>query len=426
MTYDQAVAALGQMQARGWRLELDRMVEFCDRLGVPGGGTPAYIHVAGTNGKGAVTCYAQNILASQGHRTGGYYSPFVYDLRERVQIGLSCIGKEQFAKLMDRIVPVSDALVETGFGGPTEFEAKTALGFLAWQEAGTEAVALEVGLGGRLDATNVVDPACSVIVSIGFDHMHFLGDTLALIAREKAGIIKEGRPLVIGDLVPEALEAVTRVAMERKSPTWQFGRDVVLSERAGKWSLSTPHGTMADLAPGMTGVVQPHNMALAWAAVEAAGLMRDKDAARTAVAEARLPGRFEIHRSGTRIYVVDGAHNAEAARAVVDTLRSRFADRRVGVLVGMQRGHEPAPFLSVLADVAERCAVTTVPSDRTMPTGELAVAALEFFPDVQEFEDAAAAAAWLDTDVMLVTGSFYLLGAAKRSLGLPDWPPCSG
>lgn len=406
------------MMERGWRLELDRMEELCRRLGVAHGGSPKFIHVAGTNGKGSVTAYVQNMLAAQGYATGAYYSPYVYDLRERVQIGLDWIEKDMLARLMSLIVEVSDAMVESPFGGPTEFEAKTALGFLAWQEAGCEAVALEVGLGGRLDATNIVDPACSVIVSIGYDHMHILGDTLGAIAREKAGIIKPGKPVVVGDLPDEAWESVAAVAEEKAAPVWKVGRDVVVERDGDSWAVTTPAGRAGGLRPGILGSVQPHNMAVAWAAVEAAGLMHDQMAAARGLAETRLPGRFEVHQHGGRTYVLDGAHNPASAQALVASLRQVFPGQEVGFVVGMLRGHEPGPFLAELAQVAGKCAVVPVNNERRLDPGEVAEAAEPIFGAVESFADASSAAEWLGTPVVVVTGSFYLLGDAKKMLAL--------
>jgi len=418
MTYDEAVSALSAMMARGWRLELDRMEELCRLLGVSGGGSPKFVHVAGTNGKGSVTAYVQNMLVAQGYKTGAYYSPYVYDLRERVQIGLEWIEKDMFVRLMSRIVEVGDAMVDTPFGGPTEFEAKTALGFLAWQEAGCEAVALEVGLGGRLDATNIVDPACSVIVSIGYDHMHILGDTLGAIGGEKAGIIKPGRPVVVGDLPDEAWESVAAVAEEKAAPVWKVGRDVVVEREGDSWAVMTPGGRTGGLRPGILGSVQPHNMAVAWAAVEVAGLMSDRKAAARGLAETRLPGRFEVHQHCGRTYVLDGAHNPASAQALVASLRQVFPGQEVGFVVGMLRGHEPEPFLAELAQVAAKCAVVPVNNERRLDPGEVAGAAKPIFGAVKSFADAASAVEWLGTQVVVVTGSFYLLGDAKASLTL--------
>ena len=223
-----ALDALSAMEARGWRLELDRMDELARRLGVPSGGQPRYLHVTGTNGKGSTTAFIQNILHGQGWVVGGYYSPYVNSVLERVQLGLDPISEADFTDLMELLLPVADGMVGTDFGGPTEFEAKTALGFMYWNHKRCDAVALEVGLGGRLDATNIVDPAVSVIVSIALDHTKILGDTLAAIATEKAGIIKPGRPVIVGDIPEEAAFPIVAKAAQTSSEVWRFGHDIDL------------------------------------------------------------------------------------------------------------------------------------------------------------------------------------------------------
>ena len=231
MTYEQALAYIAALEPRGWRLGLDRMQEFVHRAGLdqsignPSG--PQFIHVAGTNGKGSTTAFLQSILVESGYRTGSFFSPFVVDPRERVQFGRELIGKQELADLTEALIPVADSLTDSEFGGITEFEFKTAIGFQYWKQRHAEWVALEVGLGGRLDATSVVTPCASIIVSIGLDHMHILGDTRAKIAFEKAGVIKPGAPVIVGDLPPDALEVVTEVAQANTAPIWRWGHEVL-------------------------------------------------------------------------------------------------------------------------------------------------------------------------------------------------------
>lgn len=267
--------------------EFLRRLGVAEKLGQKGG--PQFIHVAGTNGKGSTVAFLQSMLVEQGYKTGAMYSPYVYDVRERVQIGKELIPKEDFARLTEKLLIVGEELEKTEFGGPTEFEMKTALGFLFWAEQDVEWVALETGLGGRLDATNVVDPAVSVITSIGLDHTHILGETLAEIAAEKAGIIKPSRPVVIGTLHDDAFDAIEKTAANRDSQVLRYGRDV-------KWKgseLVTPNSTYKDLEPGLIGGVQEINLALAVAALELAGANRDKEKLTHGARAARLPGRYE-------------------------------------------------------------------------------------------------------------------------------------
>src|SRR5688500_11172275 len=217
MTYTEARKYIESLQARGWRLGLDRMEAFLDRLGNPHDGLRAF-HVAGTNGKGSVTGMIAACLTSAGYKTGSFYSPYVYDFRERIQIDGEMISEADVARLTALIKPVADEMACEEVGGPTEFEFKTAMAFVFWKEMGCEVAAVEVGLGGRLDATNVIEePICAVITEIGLDHQQYLGDTIEKIAFEKAGIIKPGRPVVTGVTDDRAHKVISEVATERGS-----------------------------------------------------------------------------------------------------------------------------------------------------------------------------------------------------------------
>ncbi|MBX7132145.1 MAG: hypothetical protein K1X67_05630, partial [Fimbriimonadaceae bacterium] len=357
MTFEEALNRIASLQTKGWRLGLDRMEEFLRRAGlddalghaakpdphnarptshgwmpvrdgdprphpqplstgVERGVRPRFIHVAGTNGKGSVTAFLQSLLVAQGYRTGATFSPYVYDVRERIQIDGELISREQFAAIAERLWPIAVEMEGTPFEGPTEFEFKTAMGFAAWKEAGCEWVALETGLGGRLDATNVVTPACSAIVSIGYDHQAILGNTLREISVEKAGIIKLGCPVVIGVMDDEPLKAILDISAERGSPAWVLGRDV---QFGADW-VEGPGFRYDGLHPGIRGAVQPHNLAVAIAALHAAGAVRDPSQISEGAGRTRLPGRMEERWVDGKLWILDGAHNAESAQSVVDSL----------------------------------------------------------------------------------------------------------
>ncbi|HVL39696.1 MAG TPA: hypothetical protein VM328_09940, partial [Fimbriimonadaceae bacterium] len=278
MSYREAVEFISSLQSKGWRLGLDRMQEFARRIGVsdalgaPGG--PQFIHVAGTNGKGSVTAFLQHMLMAGDWRTGAFFSPYVYNLRERIQFADNLIPEEALVKLTSQLKPLALAMEATELGGPTEFEFKLGLGLLYWKLLECQWVALEVGLGGRLDATNIVSPRCSVIVSIGLDHTQILGSTYARIAREKAGIIKPGVPVVVGELPPEAMDVVQGVAGELESPLLRFGHEFILQSANGAHRVSTARGVYDELRCPLIGLYMPHNMAVAIAALEASGAIR--------------------------------------------------------------------------------------------------------------------------------------------------------
>jgi dihydrofolate synthase/folylpolyglutamate synthase len=420
MDYGQAVEALSRFGGRGWRLGLDRMEEFVRRL--PIDHWPDFVHVTGTNGKGSVTAFVQSLLVEQGWATGAYFSPYVFDLRERIQLGRSLITREDFARLVEEALPIADGLEGEPWGGLTEFEFKTGLGFLYWSRKRCDVVALEVGLGGRLDATNVIDPACSVIASIGLDHTEILGDTLDKIAKEKAGIIKPGRPVVVGDLPPTAQEPVLRIAAEQGSPVWRYGHEIVLNRSLEGWGVSTPGGQYQRLVPGIQGLWQPHNMALAIAACEAAGRIRDPRAVQAGVGRAFLPGRFQRVTVDGQGYILDGAHNEDAAKALAASLRA-LPEWPVGavLLTGMVSGHSSLGVYEHLASVAEEAHFVPISFHRTRDPFDLEREAGWLFERSRahgSLAEGLAAARAAGAGVVVVTGSYYLVGEVGRLLGL--------
>lgn len=428
MSYEEALKYIASLETRGWRLGLDRMQEFANRLGLPGSlgevGGPQFIHVAGTNGKGSVTAYLQSMLIETGYSTGAFFSPFVYDPRERVQIGRRLIPKNLFALLTEWIKPFAESLTDTKYEGITEFEFKTAMGFQFWKEMEAEWVALEVGLGGRLDSTNIVTPRASVIVSIGRDHTHILGDTYEAIAEEKAGIIKPGVPVVVGDMPDPAREKILSIARERGSEAWVYGDQVLLTpEEGGVYSVKTPHGTHAGLAPGIQGVMQPHNMALAVAAMDASGATRTLGGLQRGAKDAFAPGRMQCVRALDRNWLLDGAHNRESADVLERSLVNER--RRIILLAGMLQGHDPAPFFEILAPAVDTAVFAPIDFHRAMSPDDLLGKVGSLFPSALSrptLDQAVQAALETATaeDLILVTGSFYLVGEVGRLLGLAN------
>lgn len=419
MNYDEAVAWLASLSPRGWRLGLDRMAAFVRAAGLePTLSSRAYLHVAGTNGKGSVTAFLQSALVAQGYATGGYFSPYVVHPRERIQIGGEMVSEMEFATLATAIRRVADEFDGGEWGGVTEFEAKTAMGLLAWERARCDVVALEVGLGGRLDATNVVSPRACAIVSIGYDHVGILGESLREIATEKAGILKSGVPVVVGEVPSEAAEAIARAADRAGAPLRWIRRgedyDLVGKEFSGSFAGEPMRFELA-----MPGPIQAHNAAVALATLEAGGFLRDLSAmARAGSSWVRaLPGRLARLEIGGRDIHLDGAHNAEAAAALVASYpRGTRFDRAI---VGMLRGHDPVGFFRSLAPLAERISAVPVENPRALPPAEIVAAAREAGLVAHAEPDLTSALA-LPAERRLVTGSFYLVGEAMRLASTPD------
>ena len=409
--------------------------------------------------------WRQAFCSAAGYKVGAYFSPYVYDPRERVQVNEQLIPHADFARLVTQIRPHIEALEKTELGQTTEFELKTALGFCYFAEQNVDIACIEVGLGGRLDATNVVKPAVCVITNIGLDHMQQLGDTHALIAGEKAGIIKAGVPCLTAADHPDALEVIQRVAHERNAPLALVRRGDVATPTADNnsvhWNLTSclPDAEEARLAAGteggsdqnglqseqtapltvatasrvyermpmhLGGLYQRQNAACAVAAVEIAlqqakGRSLSEEAVRHGLATVSLPGRLEtVQIADGPLVVLDGAHNAMAAEALVGPVRelvARHAIARVFLVIGMLTGHAPEGLLASLAPLADQIVVCQPRWKRAQPAEELAAIARELsdaviiIHSVPEAVRAAIAAA-SPHDMVLVTGSFYTVGEA--------------
>jgi len=436
MDYAQALAYMQGLRRFGIKLGNDRFRALLERLGDPHLRLRA-VHVAGTKGKGSTTALVAAILRAHGWRVGGYYSPYVYDVRERVQVDGEMIAPEEFARLVTRIAPHIEALAATDQGSSTEFELKTAAGFLHFAEAGVDFAAVEVGLGGRLDATNVLQPLSTVITNIGLDHTHILGDTHAKIAWEKAGIVKPGVPLVTAAEEPSALEVIRAVAAERGAPLTRVlapggppplpGEctvEVCGDEHA--FAVCTPRRSYRDLRLGMLGGWQRINAGCAIAAVEdlaaSAGFPVREEAVRQALARTALPGRMEV-ACRRPLVILDGAHNAMAAEALAAEI-ARFPVRRLLLVLGMVAGHDPEGVVQALAPLASRVYATQPAWRRALPVERIAQCARRWCPEVRSMAPPLEAArqALADAhpeDLVLITGSFYVVGDVPPSALLP-------
>jgi len=320
---------------------LERMFELMATLGNPQDSYPI-LHVAGTKGKGSVAAMAASALHAAGYRAGLYISPHLQDFCERIQVNGEPIPHSDLAALVEEIKP---AVARLPF--ITTFELTTALGFLYFAQRGVDAAVIEVGLGGRLDATNIVTPLVSVITSLSYDHMAVLGNTLTQIAGEKAGIIKEGVPVVSSPQKDEALAVLEKVAAERNAPLTLVGRDVTFeaSEHsldgqslAVSPSLVTRHSSLVTpesviLRIPLLGAFQVVNAATAYAALKASGLSVPDAAIQKGFAEVKWPARFEVLRREPPV-ILDSAHNVDSAQKLRQTLDDYFPTRPVILIFG--------------------------------------------------------------------------------------------
>ena len=423
MTYEQALAAIAALEPRGWRLGLDRMQEFINRAGltdsVGSSNDPKYIHVAGTNGKGSTTAFLQSLLVEAGYRTGAFFSPYVVDPRERVQFGRELIGKQELADLTEELLLVTETFTDSDFGGITEFEFKTAIGFLYWKRKACEWVALEVGLGGRLDATNVVMPRASIIVSIGMDHMNILGDTRAKIAFEKAGIIKPDIPVILGEMADEAKDVILSVSKELRAPVWQYGKEIFWDAKTS--AVETPNGYYPGLAPSLVGPIQTHNLSLAVAALDAAGAITTTEALVIGARSATIPGRFQEVTYQGKTVIFDGAHNPDAAEVLLAALDADDRFESYVLVTNMLSGHDPSEFYNILKRRVSKVHVVPIDFHRAKSVGDMVTKLAETFDLVKGHPSSTEGLeAAIDStghhEAVLVTGSFYLVGQLLREI----------
>jgi dihydrofolate synthase/folylpolyglutamate synthase len=348
---------------------LDRMFALMESLGNPQNKYPI-IHVAGTKGKGSVSVMAASALQAAGYRIGLYTSPHLQDYTERIQVNKEPISHQELADLVDEI---KLAIARVPY--LTTFEITTALGFLYFSRQGCDAAVIEVGLGGRLDATNIVTPLVSVITSLSLDHTLVLGDTLAKIAGEKAGIIKPGVPVVSASQKEEALEVLVRVTNERGCDLTLVGRDVefkpVSHSLDGQTFLVSDLRTETRdlrLSIPLLGLHQVENAAVAYAALKIGGLNIPDEAIQKGFATIKWPSRFDVIRRDPPV-VIDVAHNRESALRLRETLDTFFPDYPVILLFCTL---EDKDIHGMLAELAARleCVVATQADHPRAPSAE--------------------------------------------------------
>ena len=341
------------------RFHLERIGLLADLLGRPHAAVPA-VHVAGTKGKGSTAAMVTSILSAQGYRVGLYTSPHLHSVVERIRVGLDPVSKEEFAGLVERVWPEVEAVGrEGGYGDVTTFEMLTAMAFHHFRAVGAEVQVVEVGLGGRLDSTNILDPAVSVITSISLDHVATLGGTLEEIASEKAGIIKPGRPVVSAPQRAEVLEVFRDAARSRGAPLVEVDAgDAVVS--GGQRTLSAQEITIRglngsyDVELPLLGDHQLENAATAVAAVETLagqGVPVSSDAIVEGLRLVRWPGRLEVLSRAGPTVVADGAHNPYSMARLVEAVRSYFEVERTVVVFGGLGGHSAEGMVSALAEL---------------------------------------------------------------------------
>lgn len=431
MTYRESVDFLYGLQKHGIKPGLDTILALLSDLGHPELRYPS-VHIGGTNGKGSTAAMAASMFQASGYRVGLYTSPHLVDFRERIRVNGEQIPEAKVVSLTEQI----RALRATPHQ-PTFFEFTTALAFQYFAEECVDVAVIEVGLGGRFDATNVVNPAAVVITNVALDHQQYLGNTVAAIASEKAGIIKRGVPVVVGRVCEEAWAVISQVAAQHDAPLYRL-EDAFTVEGCSP-ELFTYRG-IGTSYPGLScpllGRHQLDNASCALAALEAAsrcGLQVSEAAVREGLRAVRWEGRLEVIEIQPRI-LLDGAHNPSAAAALAGYLAEWCADHpgaRLILVVGMMRDKDHQGFLEHLLPLVDEVIVTQANIPRAARAEELAEVIRVRGRGVHIRRDPCDALRWASElarphDLVLVTGSLVLVGAIKASLLGCELSPLTG
>ena len=412
--YPEVADYLYGLKSVGVRFGVERMGDLAAVLGHPERAYPV-VHLAGTNGKGSVSAMLEAILRAAGCRTGLYTSPHLVRLGERVQVDRHALTEEEIIAYVRELAPVAARLGARGLDEhPTFFEFMTAMAFLQFARRRVEVALVEVGLGGRLDATNIVQPEIAVITSIGLDHLEQLGDSLGSIAREKAGIIKPGRPVVLGRLPGEAEPVIRALAAERGAPVW---------------SVREVFGEILDDYPttNLEGDYQRWNAATATLVARLlTGRFPVTDGSiRRGLAQVVWPGRWQRTILGGRTLILDASHNPEGAQVLDRNLRQLVArtGRAPVVVTGMLGEFRARALLEVIGRRAREIHLVPPQQERACSYGQLEALVP---PDIRSrmhratvdsvFPDARTCTVGGPDDVIVLTGSIYLLGEVLARL----------
>ena len=373
MNYDQAIEYIHGTSKFGVKLGLENVKTLLDLMGNPHKNL-RYVHVAGTNGKGSTVAFIGSILVESGYRVGIYTSPFIQRFTERIRINNDEISKEDLARIASFVREKVEIMVSKGFNHPTEFEIVTAIAFQYFFEQDCDIVVLEVGLGGRFDSTNVIDdPLVSVITTISYDHMDILGDTLSKIAFEKAGIIKDGTNVVLYPQADEAERVFEEVCKEKKAKLNKISFDVA---KILGFSIDGQEFNYKEMKSLRISLLGKHQIKNAVTAIEAVSVLREKgyniteDSIRKGLLKAKWPGRLEVLCSKP-VFIIDGAHNLEGARALTGFLKEYFPQNKIVFIMGILKDKEYLSIIEEVVPYAKYIITVTPQNKRALPAKEL-------------------------------------------------------
>ena len=422
MNEKEAMAFIEETAGYGIVPGLDNIRELCRRLDDPQNALK-FVHIAGTNGKGSVSAYIASVLKAGGYRVGKYISPVIFGYREKIQVNDRNITVKALCQGMERIKEVCREMVSEGLHHPTAFEIETALGFLYFREKQCDIVVLETGMGGLMDATNIVqNTLAAVITSVSRDHMNFLGKSLAEIAAQKAGIIKPGSHVVSICQTKDAEKIISEKAESLNCPLIFAETQNIRNVRYGLEKQRFDYKNRKKLEISLAGKYQPENAALALEVIDILaekGFRIPERAVYQGLTETKWPGRFTV--IGKKPYfVVDGAHNEDAAKRLAESIDIYFTNKRIIYIMGVLKDKEYEKIIGLTASYADHIITVTPPENpRALPAYELAKEIYAVHPKVtavDSLEEAVEMSTLLTQkeDVIIAFGSLSYLGRLMR------------
>lgn len=420
--YKNCLESMYKLRRFGIKLGLETIKSILADLGNPQEGF-ACIHVAGTNGKGSIASSLSSILAASGYRVGLYTSPHLVKFNERISINNKPVADKN-------VVDAYNAVKNADYGDrePTFFEFATAMAFYEFGKARVDWAVIETGMGGRLDATNIINPALSIISNIALEHQAYLGDTIAQIAGEKGGIIKKSIPVVSGVSQKSAIKVIKGIAKKYSAPLYQFGDDFrgAGTEKDGFSYFGSYSGIVKqwhNMRSGLAGEHQIDNAAIALAACEvliSSGVELPEQKIREGLENTSWPGRLELICKAP-IILLDGAHNLEAAQKLAGYLSASLNDRKITLVIGILDDKPYEDMLACLIPFCSRVILTQPKIDRSLSPDKLYPMAKKFAFDVSIISDVGAAVKHavetaLPEEAVCIAGSLYVVGEAKQAL----------
>jgi dihydrofolate synthase / folylpolyglutamate synthase len=413
-----AIKYLNSLGIHRINLGLDRISKILETFDNPHKRLTCII-IAGTNGKGSVAAVTASILSAAGFKVGLYTSPHLVRISERIRVNDEEIPLGDLSRLIMKIKATASKILTEQ---PTYFEVLTAVAFVFFYEKEVDFAVLEVGMGGRFDATNVANPIVSVITNVSLDHTEYLGDNIDKIAYEKAGVIKYGVPLVTG-AHGSALNVIGAIAEKESARVFRMGRDFSSkSENSAHFNYRGHSFDLINLQLGLPGLYQINNATMAIATIEILceryGIDINEKSLRIGLSTANWEGRMETLRLNPPL-ILDGAHNPSAAYALRSSLKHAYPEKKFLFLIGMLADKDHENYLKELSPITEGMIITEVPSERHMPSEDLANIARSYVDSVRVINDSKAAFIALkkhNSTPACITGSLYLIGAIKKSI----------